>query len=85
MDGKEAAMDKIVAVQATESGIAYDVVLVETDDGWTVSCPTLLGCISQGDSEADALANIQEAMIGWLKLESRDVNRRLQALVGRIP
>ncbi len=79
MDSKEVA--KVAAVQATETGAIYEVVLVKTDDGWTVSCPALLGCHSQGDSEADALANIQEAMTGWLKLESRDVKRRVQAMV----
>ena len=81
MEGEEAATDKTMAVYVPGTGAAYEVVLVETDDGWTVSCPALLGCHSQGDSEADALANIQEAMTGWLKLESRDVKRRVQAMV----
>ena len=78
MEGKEVATDKTVAVQATETGITYEVVLVETDDGWAVMCPALLGCVSQGDSETDALANIQEAIAGWLKFEARDVKRRTQ-------
>ena len=74
MDGQRVA----AAVQAMETGIVCDVVLVETDDGWTVSCPACPGCHSQGDGEADALANIREGITGWLKFEARDVESRTQ-------
>jgi predicted RNase H-like HicB family nuclease len=43
-------------------------VLVEPDeDGvFVVECPTLPGCISQGPTRAEALANIADAIQGYL-------------------
>jgi predicted RNase H-like HicB family nuclease len=42
------------------------VVLTRDEDGWIVAeCPELPGCFSQGRSEAEALANIKEAIAGW--------------------
>ncbi|UQA57329.1 type II toxin-antitoxin system HicB family antitoxin [Polyangium aurulentum] len=47
------------------------VVLRPGEDGWIVAeCPVIPGCISQGQSRAEALANIQEAI--ELCLETRD-------------
>ena len=41
----------------------YTVVLErEEDGGYVVSVPALPGCVSQGDSRAEALKNIQEAI-----------------------
>ncbi len=41
----------------------YTVVLErETDGGYVVSVPALPGCVSQGDSRAEALVNIREAI-----------------------
>ena len=34
----------------------------EDDGGYVVSVPALPGCVSQGDSRGEALANIREAM-----------------------
>jgi len=46
------------------------VVLRPGEDGWTVAeCPVLPGCISQGRTRDEALANIREAI--ELCLESR--------------
>ena len=35
-------------------------------EGFAVSCPALPGCWSQGDSEEEALANIQDAIQEYL-------------------
>jgi predicted RNase H-like HicB family nuclease len=41
----------------------YTVVLErESDGGFVVSVPALPGCVSQGDTRADALSNIREAI-----------------------
>src|SRR5712691_6810312 len=40
----------------------YKVVLKRSDEGFSVSSPGLPGCWSQGDTEADALANIRDAI-----------------------
>lgn len=41
----------------------YPVILENGLDGWIVArCPTLRGCVSQGETRAEALANICEAI-----------------------
>lgn len=35
--------------------------------GFVVSCPSLPGCHSQGDTQAEALANIREAIQSYLE------------------
>ena len=40
----------------------YKIVLHRTDEGISVSVPALPGCWSEGDSEEEALANIQDAI-----------------------
>lgn len=40
----------------------YKVVLHHEDDGISVSVPGLPGCWSEGDTEAEALANIRDAI-----------------------
>ena len=49
----------------------YQVILTEGEDGWIVAeCPSLPGCISQGRTRDEAIANIREAMEGWLEVEA---------------
>jgi len=38
----------------------YPVALMATDEGYSVCCPGLPGCWSQGRTEAEALENIQD-------------------------
>jgi len=40
----------------------------EEDRGYSVHCPALPGCSSQGDTLQEALVNIQEAISGVLKV-----------------
>lgn len=40
----------------------YRVVLKQTDDGFSVNCPGLPGCWSQGATEAEAIENIRDAI-----------------------
>jgi predicted RNase H-like HicB family nuclease len=44
-------------------------VLVQQDeDGkYVATCPSLPGCVSEGDTREAALANIQDAIEGYLK------------------
>jgi antitoxin HicB len=39
----------------------------EKDAGYSVHCPALPGCSSQGDTIEEALSNIKEAILGVLK------------------
>ena len=40
----------------------YRVVLRRSDEGYSVSCPGLPGCWSQGATEAEAIENIRDAI-----------------------
>jgi antitoxin HicB len=45
----------------------YRVVIEVDEDGvFVAECPSLPGCISQGKTRAEALANIKDAMTGYL-------------------
>jgi predicted RNase H-like HicB family nuclease len=44
----------------------YLIVLKKTDEGYSVSCPGLPGCWSQGDTEEEAMENIQDAIQEYL-------------------
>jgi len=43
------------------------------DDYIVVECPSLPGCVSQGKTEEEALANIKEAIELWLEVEAEKV------------
>ena len=44
------------------------VVIYRGEDGyWVVECPSLPGCISQGKTKPEAIANIREAIEGWME------------------
>ena len=44
----------------------YKVVLQESEEGFSVSCPGLPGCWSQGESEPEAIENIKDAIREYL-------------------
>jgi predicted RNase H-like HicB family nuclease len=44
----------------------YKIVLKKTDEGYSVSCPGLPGCWSQGETEAEAIENIKDAIQEYL-------------------
>lgn len=44
----------------------YKVVVQESEEGFSVSCPGLPGCWSQGATETEALENIQDAIREYL-------------------
>ena len=37
------------------------------DSYWVAECPSLPGCISQGKTKEEAIANIKEAISGYIK------------------
>lgn len=50
----------------------FHVTLETAEDGWIVAeCPALPGCISQGETEEEAISNIKEAIQAWLWAEDR--------------
>ena len=65
--------------------MTYKVVLIHSEEGYSVSCPSLPGCASQGDTEEEALENIKDAIREYLEVvnetskivvESVEVNLR---------
>jgi len=46
----------------------YKVALHRTEEGYSVSCPALPGCWSQGDTEDEALENIKDAIHEYLEV-----------------
>ena len=48
----------------------YKVVLQQSDEGFSVSVPGLPGCWSQGQTEAEALDNIRDAIRQYLSVVS---------------
>ena len=44
----------------------------EAEDGYSVICPAIPGCVSQGDSLDEALANIREAILLCLEVRRED-------------
>ncbi len=46
--------------------MTYDVKIFKSDEGYAVWCPSLPGCWSQGATEAEALANIRDAIAEYL-------------------
>ncbi len=52
----------------------YSVVLDRNTDGqWTVTCPVLPGCISEGATREEALANITDAIGLYLRAVRKEL------------
>ena len=49
------------------------VIIYPGEDGyWVAECPSLPGCISQGKTKEDAIANIKEAIRGYVAALKQD-------------
>ena len=53
----------------------YRVILIESEEGFSVSCPSLRGCHSQGKTKQEALDNIRDAIREWLDAEKAEATR----------
>ena len=42
----------------------------DEDGVWIVECPSIPGCVSQGSTKDEALANIQDAIRGCLQVRA---------------
>jgi predicted RNase H-like HicB family nuclease len=57
----------------------YKVTIHRTDEGISVSVPSLPGCWSEGDTEEEALANIEDAIREYMAaLEDRFRNAEMR-------
>ncbi len=57
----------------------YQVTIYRSDEGITIGAPALPGCWSEGDTEEEALVNIQDAIQEYLAA----LNDRLQGIETR--
>jgi predicted RNase H-like HicB family nuclease len=49
------------------------ILLYPGEDGyWVAECPSLPGCLSQGESKEDAIHNIREAIQGYIAALQED-------------
>ena len=49
------------------------VIIYPGEDGyWVAECPSLPGCISQGKTKEEAIANIKEAIAGYVEALEHD-------------
>jgi predicted RNase H-like HicB family nuclease len=54
--------------------------IYKDEDGFYIAeCPALSGCMSQGDTEEEALAGIKDAIRVWLA-SAQDLGREVSAL-----
>ena len=68
-----AARQNGTTVGAVAKSQKFFVTLEQDEDGWLVAkCPGLPGCVSQGKTREEAIANIREAIEG--SLETRAAN-----------
>ncbi|TET23012.1 MAG: type II toxin-antitoxin system HicB family antitoxin [Candidatus Stahlbacteria bacterium] len=49
------------------------VVIYRGEDGyWVAECPSLPGCVSQGKTKEEAVANVKEAIEGYIEVLKED-------------
>lgn len=57
-----------VEVEAGGNATSYKVELLESLEGFSVGCPELPGCFSQGDDKEEALENIRSAIKDYVEV-----------------
>jgi predicted RNase H-like HicB family nuclease len=73
--------EAVAAIRGYNLRMRYQVVLMPGEDGWIVAdCPSLPGCVSQGHTRDEALANIKEAMELWLEVEAEQSSQPPQSV-----
>lgn len=76
--------DLIESTGWVEVRVKLDIVLEEEEDGtYSVHCPALKGCHSQGRTRDEAIANIQEAIELYLEVAGEIAKRSAAGRSGR--
>jgi predicted RNase H-like HicB family nuclease len=65
--------------QVKFEAMKYPVIFIPSEEGFAVGCPALPDCWSQGNTKAEALANIREAIQLWLEVAEEDARAEVTA------
>jgi predicted RNase H-like HicB family nuclease len=58
----------------------FDIILEEEDDGtYSVHCPALKGCHSQGNTQDEAIVNIREAIELYLEVTHEKASQMVRS------
>ena len=55
----------------------YKIVLKKNEEGFSVSCPGLPGCWSQGNTEDEAIENIKDAIQEYMKAINASIKGKI--------
>ena len=69
-----AVVRSVAELDGEEVIMKYRVALRQTEEGFSVSCPGLPGCWSQGATEEEALENIRSAIQEYLAARDEELN-----------
>ncbi len=59
------------ALKVKMISMKFMTVIERDEDGkWVIECPSIPGCVSQGDTRNEALANIRDAIAGCLEVRA---------------
>ncbi len=62
--------------------MTFHVTVEQAEDGYfVVECPALPGCVSQGETEVEALENIEEAMVAWVWAEGQKSAKEMALII----
>lgn len=63
----------MTATKGHEARPMRQIVLTHGEDGyWVAECPSLPGCVSQGETREQAIANIREAIQAYIATLEQD-------------
>lgn len=68
---KEAARSIPRVFQVIGSGVVFEL-QTEPEGGYTISVPSLPGCISYGETFEETIDVIKDAMAGWLQVAKEE-------------
>jgi predicted RNase H-like HicB family nuclease len=68
LDGSNSAASRWAILGRGGSPMKFKVALRQSEEGYSVSVPGLPGCVSQGETEEEALANIKDAIQEYLEV-----------------
>jgi predicted RNase H-like HicB family nuclease len=53
--------------------VKFLITILQDEDGtYVAECPTIPGCVSQGQTEEEAVENIKEAIMACIKVRSKE-------------